>query len=38
VFAAIFILTAEAIVLFVAVTLLERICCPWAARERNVNA
>lgn len=29
-FAAIFILTAEAIGLFVAVTVLERICCPWA--------
>jgi putative hydroxymethylpyrimidine transport system permease protein len=29
-FAAIFILTAEAIVLFAVVTLLERICCPWA--------
>jgi putative hydroxymethylpyrimidine transport system permease protein len=29
-FAAIFILTAEAIALFVAVTVLERICCPWA--------
>ena len=34
VFAAIFILTAEAIVLFVAVTMLERLCCPWA-REGN---
>ena len=30
VFAAIFILTAEAIALFVAVTMLERLCCPWA--------
>jgi putative hydroxymethylpyrimidine transport system permease protein len=30
VFAAIFILTAEAIVLFVLVTMLERLCCPWA--------
>lgn len=29
VFAALFILTTEAIVLFVAVTMLERICCPW---------
>jgi len=30
VFAAIFILTAAAIVLFVLVTMLERLCCPWA--------
>lgn len=35
VFAAIFILTAEAIVLFVAVTMLERICCPWAREGRR---
>lgn len=34
VFAAIFILTAEAIVLFVAVTMMERICCPWAREGR----
>jgi putative hydroxymethylpyrimidine transport system permease protein len=35
VFAAIFILTAEAIVLFVAVTLVERICCPWAREGKS---
>lgn len=35
VFAAIFILTAEAIALFVAVTLLERICCPWAREGKS---
>lgn len=35
VFAAIFILTAEAIVLFVAVTMLERICCPWAREGKR---
>ena len=35
VFAAIFILTAEAIVLFVAVTMLERLCCPWAREEKQ---
>jgi len=35
VFAAIFILTAEAIVLFVAVTVLERICCPWAREGKS---
>lgn len=35
VFAAIFILTAEAIVLFVAVTMLERICCPWTREGRR---
>lgn len=35
VFAAIFILTAEAIVLFVAVTMLERLCCPWAREGRQ---
>lgn len=35
VFAAIFILTAEAIALFVAVTMLERICCPWAREGRR---
>jgi putative hydroxymethylpyrimidine transport system permease protein len=35
VFAAIFILTAEAIILFVAVTLLERICCPWEREGRG---
>jgi putative hydroxymethylpyrimidine transport system permease protein len=35
VFAAIFILTAEAIVLFVAVSMLERICCPWAEKGKR---
>ncbi|MGH3267235.1 MAG: ABC transporter permease [Trebonia sp.] len=35
VFAAIFILTAEAIALFVAVTMLERVCCPWAREGRR---
>lgn len=35
VFAAIFILTAEAIVLFIAVTVLERICCPWAREGKS---
>jgi putative hydroxymethylpyrimidine transport system permease protein len=30
VFAAIFILTAEAIALFATVTMLERACCSWA--------
>jgi putative hydroxymethylpyrimidine transport system permease protein len=35
VFAAIFILTAEAIALFVAVTMLERVCCPWAREGRQ---
>jgi putative hydroxymethylpyrimidine transport system permease protein len=35
VFAAIFILTAEAIVLFVAVTVLERLCCPWAEKGKR---
>jgi putative hydroxymethylpyrimidine transport system permease protein len=35
VFAAIFILTAEAIVLFVAVTVLERVCCPWAENAKK---
>jgi putative hydroxymethylpyrimidine transport system permease protein len=35
VFAAIFILTAEAIVLFVAVTMLERLCCPWAREGKR---
>jgi putative hydroxymethylpyrimidine transport system permease protein len=35
VFAAIFILTAEAIVLFLAVTALERICCPWAREGKR---
>lgn len=35
VFAAIFILTAEAIALFVAVSVLERICCPWAREGRR---
>jgi putative hydroxymethylpyrimidine transport system permease protein len=35
VFAAIFILTAEAIILFVAVTLLERMCCPWAEKGKR---
>lgn len=34
-FAAIFILTAEAIALFVAVTVLERICCPWAREGKS---
>ncbi|MGH3279344.1 MAG: ABC transporter permease [Trebonia sp.] len=34
VFAAIFILTAEAIALFVAVTMLERMCCSWAREGR----
>lgn len=34
VFAAIFILTAEAIALFVAVTMLERVCCPWVKEGR----
>ena len=35
VFAAIFILTAEAIVLFLAVTAIERICCPWAREGKR---
>ncbi len=35
VFAAIFILTAEAIVLFVLVTRLERLCCPWAREGKR---
>lgn len=35
VFAAIFILTAEAIALFVAVTMLERLCCPWAREGKQ---
>ena len=35
VFAAIFILTAEAIALFVAVSVLERICCPWAREGKR---
>ena len=35
VFAAIFILTAEAIVLFVLVTMLERLCCPWAREGKR---
>jgi putative hydroxymethylpyrimidine transport system permease protein len=32
VFVAIFILTAESILLFVAVSVLERIVCPWARK------
>jgi putative hydroxymethylpyrimidine transport system permease protein len=35
VFAAIFILTAEAIALFVLVTMLERSCCPWAREGKR---
>jgi putative hydroxymethylpyrimidine transport system permease protein len=35
VFAAIFILTAEAIALFVTVSVLERICCPWAREGKR---
>jgi putative hydroxymethylpyrimidine transport system permease protein len=35
VFAAIFILTAAAIVLFVLVTMLERLCCPWAREGKR---
>lgn len=35
VFATIFILTAEAIALFVVVTMLERICCPWAREGKS---
>jgi putative hydroxymethylpyrimidine transport system permease protein len=35
VFSAIFILTAEAIALFVAVSILERICCPWAREGKR---
>ena len=35
VFAAIFILTAEAIALFAAVSLLERLCCPWAREGKR---
>ena len=34
VFAAIFILTAEAIVLFIAVSVLEHVLCPWAREEK----
>jgi putative hydroxymethylpyrimidine transport system permease protein len=35
VFAAIFILTAEAILLFIAVSVLERITCPWAREGKR---
>jgi putative hydroxymethylpyrimidine transport system permease protein len=35
VFAAIFILTAEAILLFIAVSVLERIVCPWAREGKR---
>jgi putative hydroxymethylpyrimidine transport system permease protein len=35
VFAAIFILTAEAILLFIAVSVLERIICPWAREGKR---
>ena len=35
VFAAIFLLTAEAIALFLAVTAIERICCPWAREGKR---
>jgi putative hydroxymethylpyrimidine transport system permease protein len=35
VYAAIFILTAEAIMLFVTVSILERICCPWAGKGKR---
>jgi putative hydroxymethylpyrimidine transport system permease protein len=35
VFAAIFLLTVEAIVLFLAVTAIERICCPWAREGKR---
>jgi putative hydroxymethylpyrimidine transport system permease protein len=35
VFATIFILTAEAIMLFVTVSILERICCPWARKGKR---
>ena len=35
VFAAIFILTAEAILLFIAVSVAERIICPWAREGKR---
>jgi putative hydroxymethylpyrimidine transport system permease protein len=35
VFVAIFILTAESILLFVAVSILERIVCPWAREGKR---
>ncbi len=34
VFAAIFILTGEAVVLFIAISLLERLVCPWARKGK----
>ncbi|HET9898413.1 MAG TPA: ABC transporter permease [Streptosporangiaceae bacterium] len=35
VFAAIFILTGEAVVLFIAISLLERLACPWARKGKQ---
>jgi putative hydroxymethylpyrimidine transport system permease protein len=35
VFAAVFLLTVLSIILFVALTLLERICCPWAGKGKR---
>ncbi len=35
VFAAIFILTGEAVVLFIVISLLERLACPWARRGKQ---
>jgi putative hydroxymethylpyrimidine transport system permease protein len=35
VFAAVFLLAALSVALFVGLTLLERICCPWAGRGRR---
>ncbi len=35
VFAAIFILTGEAVVLFIAISLLERLVCPWARKGKQ---
>jgi putative hydroxymethylpyrimidine transport system permease protein len=35
VFAAIFILTGEAVVLFIAISLLERLVCPWARKGKK---
>ena len=35
VFAAVFLLTVMSIILFVVLTLLERICCPWAGKGRQ---
>lgn len=34
-FAAVFLLTALSIILFVSLTLLERICCPWAGKGKR---